>query len=143
MPTDEKIALPFPEISRRLHAFAFPAVDAVVGIRTGGVVPACLVAHQLGRPVFFVSLNYRDEKNRPLHPKPQATEPAPQIPPEFARLLLVDEVSVTGSTLAAARRLLDTPGRVFTTFVLKGKGPADLVLLPEIDPCVLWPWKSS
>jgi uncharacterized protein len=138
--TDDKVALSFEEISRRLRAFPFPGdMDAVVGIATGGVVPACLIAHQLGKPVFFVSLNYRDETNAPRHPTPLATAPTPEIPHELRRLLVVDEVSVTGSTLAAAKRLL--PGRDITTFVLKGRGPADLVLFPELEPCVRWPWK--
>lgn len=141
MADDDKPALPFEEISRRLRAFSFPAdIDAVVGIATGGVVPACLIAHQLGKPVFFVSLNYRDETNTPRHAAPLATAPAPTIPAGLQRLLVVDEVSVTGSTLAAARRLL--PGRDLTTFVLKGRGPADLVLFPDVESCVRWPWKT-
>lgn len=139
----EKTPLAFEEISRRLRAFAFPTVDAVVGIRTGGVAPACLVAHQLGLPVFFVALNYRDELNEPRHPAPRPTAPAPEIPARFARLLLVDEVSVTGSTLAAAQSLIAAPGRAVITFVLKGRGPADLVLFPEIRGCVHWPWNES
>lgn len=143
MKSDEKAALPFDEISRRLSAFAFPAVDAVVGIRTGGVVPACLVAHQLGRPVFFVALNYRDEDNVPRHAEPQPTAPVPEIPASCRRLLVVDEVSVTGSTLAAAQRLLAAPERMLISFVLKGRGPADLVLFPEIEGCVRWPWKTT
>jgi uncharacterized protein len=141
MAPEPKIALSFEEISRRLRAFSFPPADAVAGIREGGVVPACLVAHQLGLPVFFVSFNYRDDDNRPRHPAPQVTGPAPEIPERCRRLLLVDEVSVTGRTLAAARDIMASPGRSFITFVLKGKGPADLVLFPEIEPCVLWPWK--
>lgn len=141
MADDDKVALPFEEISRRLRAFPFPVdIDAVVGIATGGVVPSCMIAHQLGRPVFFVCLNYRDETNTPRHPAPLATAPAPEIPRGLQRLLVVDEVSVTGSTLAAAKRLL--PGRDITTFVLKGRGPADFVLFPDVESCVRWPWKA-
>jgi hypoxanthine phosphoribosyltransferase len=138
-----KIALAFEVVSRRLRSFPFPAVDAVVGIRRGGTVPACLVAHQLGLPVFFVALAFRDDDNRPCHPAPLPVEPAPDIPASLRRLLLVDEVSVTGSTLAAAARMLPAPGRTIVTFVLKGRGPADLVLFPEIEPCVFWPWKHG
>jgi hypoxanthine phosphoribosyltransferase len=139
--TGDKVALSFEEISRRLRGFAFPpGLDAVVGIATGGTVPAFLIAHQLGLPVHLVGLNYRDEENLPRHPAPRQTAVAPAIPRAQHRLLLVDEVSVTGRTLKAARALL--PGRAITTFVLKGSGPADLKLFPEIEPCVLWPWKS-
>lgn len=141
METPEKIALSFEEISRRLRAFAFPHdLEAVVGIATGGTVPACLIAHQLGLPVYFLGLNFRDENNQPRHAGPQLTDALPAIAATHRRLLLVDEVSVTGRTLEAARRLL--PGRMITTFVLKGRGPADLKLFPEIEPCVLWPWKA-
>ena len=53
------------------------------------------------------------------------------------RILLVDDVSVSGQTLQAARELL--MDYEVTTFVLKSK--ADLVAFPEIGECVVWPWK--
>jgi hypoxanthine phosphoribosyltransferase len=53
------------------------------------------------------------------------------------RVLLVDEVSVTGKTMEFAKTFL-TEHEVIT-FALKGK--ADYVLFPEIASCVNWPWK--
>jgi hypoxanthine phosphoribosyltransferase len=58
--------------------------------------------------------------------------------PKGARILLVDDVSVSGQTLALARSLLK--GYEVITFTLKGK--ADFVLFPEITACVNWPWKQ-
>jgi hypoxanthine phosphoribosyltransferase len=50
---------------------------------------------------------------------------------------LVDDVSVTGSTM---RKALDQlKGLNVKTLAMKGK--ADFVLFPEISDCVKWPWK--
>jgi hypoxanthine phosphoribosyltransferase len=54
-----------------------------------------------------------------------------------AKVLLVDDVSVTGKTLDFAKQLLHLND--IKTFVLKGKN-ADIVLFPEIKECVNWPW---
>ena len=66
----QKTSLSFSEISRRLRALALPEVDLVLGIATGGTVPASLVAHQLGCEMLLVHVNYRDENNAPRYPEP-------------------------------------------------------------------------
>jgi hypoxanthine phosphoribosyltransferase len=128
------------EISRRLRALDFPEVDGVVAVLRGGLVPAFLIAHQLGGlPVRLIGLNLRDDANQPLHDTPRLTAaPDLGIWPAGARLLLVDDVCVSGRTLAAARELLD--GYALTTCVLKGS--ADLVAFPEVSGCVRWPWHA-
>ncbi len=139
MASADPIPLGFTKISRALRDFSFPAADAVVGIREGGVVPAALVAHQLGLPCFLIAINYRAPDNSPRYVEPKLlTEPRP-LPPEGSRILLIDDVSVSGKTLETARRCL--PGREIQTFTLKGRA-ADFVLFPEIKPCVIWPWKA-
>jgi adenine/guanine phosphoribosyltransferase-like PRPP-binding protein len=132
----DRIALSFSEISRRLHALDLPPVDYVVGIATGGIVPASLIAHQIERPLALVHLNFRDPGNQPRYDAPRLLG-ADALPPEAERILLVDDVSVTGSTLEAARAALAP--RQITTLVLKGQG--DFVLFPEVPQCVDWPWK--
>ncbi len=133
------VNLTFLEISNRMRRMAFPPVDRVVGIRSGGVTPAAMVAHQLGLPLDYLSINYRDESNQPRYEEPLVQE-TPFDLPAGSRLLLVDDVSVSGKTLrAAAQRLA---GHHLTTFTLKGRA-ADLVLFPEIAPCVQWPWKPE
>ncbi len=133
------VVLDFLEIVHRLKAMEFPRVDRVVGVATGGIVPASLVAYQLERPLSLVHINYRAPDNTPRYPAPQLLAPpaldSPGEPPE--RILLVDDVSVTGQTLALARRQF--PHSQVITFVLKGQ--ADYVLFPEIASCVQWPWK--
>lgn len=131
-----KVALDFVEIRARLKRAALPEVDVVVGIATGGVVPASLVAYELGRPLRIVQLNYRAEDNTPQRPQPELLAPF-GLEPTLKRVLLVDDVSVTGKTLAEGRALLQ--GLEVTTLVMKGR--ADIVLFPEVKSCVLWPWR--
>lgn len=131
-----KIALDLPVIAKRLKALALPDVDAVVGIARGGLVPATLVAYQLEVPLELVALNYRADDNRPRFEAPRLLGETPRLP-SGQRLLLVDDVSVSGKTLELAKALF--AGHALHTFVLKGR--ADYVAFPEIDRCVIWPWR--
>jgi hypoxanthine phosphoribosyltransferase len=135
---DEKVVLDFLAIRARLARLELPEVDVVVGIATGGTVPASLVAYKLGCPLAVVQLNYRAEDNTPQRPKPELLGSF-SLEPGFKRILLVDDASVTGKTLAEAKTLLQ--GCVVTTLVMKGR--ADIVLFPEVASCVVWPWKVS
>jgi hypoxanthine phosphoribosyltransferase len=133
---DDKISLDFTTISRALKTFPFPEVDHVVGIATGGIVPASLIAHQINRPLSLIEINYRARDNSPRYPRPVLLSWQP-LPVGVQRVLLVDEVSVTGKTMKFAKTFL-TEHEVIT-FALKGK--ADYVLFPQIASCVNWPWK--
>lgn len=135
--TGDAVPLPFGTISARLKGLDIPACDVVVGIATGGTVPAALLAHQLDLPLALVRINYRDEDNVPQRPRPDVLD-VPPVLARGARVLLVDEASVTGATLTAARGLF--PEQRVTTLVLKGR--ADLVAFPEVAGCVAWPWKG-
>jgi hypoxanthine phosphoribosyltransferase len=130
--------LSFETIAAKLRRHRFPAVDLVVGVASGGLVPAALVAQLLGKEARFITINYRDERNQPRRPAPAVLAPL-RLPKAAKRILLVDDVAVTGQTLALARRRLGS--RLVTTFVLTGQ--ADHVLFPEIRECVAWPWKSN
>ena len=130
-----KVTLTFAEISQRLKRLALPDVDWVIGIATGGIVPASLVAHQLSKPLLLLSINFRDQDNVPRHENPQLLVPIPDLG-EHQHILLVDDVSVTGQTLTLAQKQLAS--HHITTLVLKGQG--DFVLFPEVAACVNWPW---
>lgn len=138
-PAAPKVALSFEEIAARVAQVELPEVDVVYGIATGGVVPAALLAYRLGVPLVRVEINYRAPDNTPRRPAPELLAGV-ELPAAGSRVLLVDDVSVTGKTLALARSLLE--GYDVTTLALKGRG-ADHVLFPEVASCVKWPWNAS
>ena len=131
-----KVQLNFTEIARRLKQIVLPAVDMVVGIATGGVVPASLAAYKLERPLTLLHINYRAEDNLPQRDAPLLLRET-AIPPPPKRILLVDDVSVSGQTLDLARNLLSGHHVITLVFI----GTADYVLFPEIKSCVQWPWQ--
>lgn len=130
--------LAFADITARLAAWKFPAdIDGVVAIASGGVVPAALVAQRLGVGLKVIALNYRDEANEPRHAAPQLLSAVPDLRP-WRRVLLVDDVYVSGKSWHAARALLPIEVEVLP-FVFKGK--VDFALIRDVDGCVQWPWK--
>ena len=135
---NNKVNLDFTTISQALKAFPLPEVDHVVGIADGGIVPASLIAHQINRPMSLIQINYRARDNSPRYPRPVLLSWQP-LPVGGQRILLVDEVAVSGQTMQFAQTFLMEHEVI--TFVLKGK--ADYVLFPEIDSCVTWPWKME
>ena len=130
------VPLSFREISERLKKMALPEFDLVIGIGSGGIVPAGFVAYHLNAELQVMVLNYRDEQNNPRFEKPRILQKPTPIP-EGNKILLVDDVSVTGKTMNTALQQLK--GYNVKTLAMKGK--ADYVLFPEIKDCVKWPWK--
>lgn len=130
-----KTDLDFTEISRRLKEADLPEADVVVGIATGGIVPASLAAFHLGVPLELMSINLRDPSNAPRRDAPLLLEPF-RLEGQGLKVVLVDDVSVSGATLRTAAAQLT--GHEVTTLVMKGKG--DIVLFPEVGACVNWPW---
>ncbi|MDO9128440.1 MAG: phosphoribosyltransferase [Anaerolineales bacterium] len=135
---NDKVPLDFETISRAIKRLNLPLVDCVVGIAEDGTIPAVLLAHQLERPLRLLHINYRAPDNSPQHPAPALLMDVPPLPDGAHIILLVDDVSVSGQTLALARGLLGQHEVV--TFTLKGQ--ADIMLFPEIASCVNWPWKA-
>jgi adenine/guanine phosphoribosyltransferase-like PRPP-binding protein len=130
--------LSFTEISARLAGWNFPErIDGVVGIATGGVVPAVLVAMRLKVDLKTLALNYRDEANEPRFEEPKLISRVPDLG-SWRRILLVDDVYVSGKSWHAARNLLPESVEVLP-FVLKGK--VDFALIRDVDGCVQWPWR--
>lgn len=132
--------LAFEDITARLRAWRFPAgIEGVVGIASGGVVPAALVAQQLGVGLKIIAFNYRDEANAPRFAMPKLLSAVPDLG-AWRRILLVDDVYVSGKSWHAARALLPREVEVLP-FVLKGQ--QDFALIRDIDGCVQWPWKTA
>ena len=130
-----KVDLDFTTISTWVRQLDFPKVDMVVGIATGGIIPASLIAYHLQKELEIVQFNYRDENNAPRYETPQLLN---ELKRDLSgkRILLVDDVSVSGKTLEAARKLFSES--MVTTCVMKGK--ADISAFPAIKTCVNWPW---
>lgn len=132
------VPISFREISKRLREKDLPETDLVIGIGTGGVVPASLAAFHLRAELQVITLNYRDENNNPRYGEPVVLNLPADLSLEGKRILLVDDVSVSGKTLNAALELL----KDFHVKTLTMKGKADFVLFPEVKDCVKWPWKG-
>lgn len=131
----QKTILTFKQITERLKTIEFPPIDVVVGIGTGGIPAATMVACHLNADLHVMTLNYRDELNIPRYDSPKVLEKG-NWDLTGKRVLLVDDVSVTGKTMDAA--LDQLKGHNVKTCAMKGK--ADFVLFPEIKECVDWPW---
>jgi len=138
-PSSNRLSLSFKEISDALSDFVLPPTDLVIGIGRGGVVPASLTAFKLKCDMQIVEVNYRNDQNNPVRPSPTFLANFSIKDQSVRRILLVDDVSVSGSTMNLVKaRLSDYD---VTTFVMKGN--ADFVLFPDIRSCVNWPWSQS
>ncbi len=130
------VPLSFREIADRLRKTDLPEFDLVIGIGSGGIVPAGFVAFHLNAELQVMVMNYRDEQNNPRYDEPKVLQ-KPEWNLKDKRILVVDDVSVSGKTMNAALELL----KGFNVKTLAMKGKADYVLFPEVKDCVKWPWK--
>ena len=131
------VPLSFKEISHRLKQMELPEIDVVIGIGSGGIPPATFVAFHLNAELLVMTLNYRDEKNNPRFDEPKVLF-QPEWNLQGKKILLVDDVSVSGKTMETARNQL----KEYDVKTLAMKGKADYVLFPEVKDCVKWPWKE-
>jgi uncharacterized protein len=135
------VNITFAEVSKKIYEYAWPAFDVVVGIGRGGIVPASLIAHQHQVELHITQVNYRDDANNPRFHSPvllSDTNPWDSIALD-KKILLVDDVSVTGTTMNYVLEYFNNHKVI--TFALKGK--ADHVLFSDIKSCVHWPWKVN
>jgi hypoxanthine phosphoribosyltransferase len=127
----------FPAILKALNNLQLADCEVVVGIGKGGIVPASLVACKLGCELKIIRFNYRNRDNVPQHSRPRLLNNT-RLPKGASRILIVDDVSVSGKTLDEAKTLFKNC-RVKT---MAFTGKADYVLFPEISGCVKWPWSN-
>lgn len=139
---DGRVAIPFELVAARLREHlargTIGRVDAVVAVARGGVVLGAMAAFALGVPLRLVRSRFRDDDHRPLQGAPAIDADVPDV--RGQRVLVVDDVSVSGSTLRAAVAALGTDVEA-VTLVAKGRpGAADHVLIDDVASCVAWPW---
>ena len=132
------VTLSFRKIRQAIRHFPLPEADLVIGIATGGVAPATMVAWELECELDMIKINYRGPDNKPVYELPRILSYPDRQLPAHLRILLVDDVAVTGKTLEIAREIFSM--HEVKTLVLKGS--ADYVLFPDIKSCVNWPWKT-
>jgi len=130
----------FEEITAQIAQWSFPEkLDGVVGIATGGAVPAALVAQRLGVGLKMIALNYRDDRNEPRFAEPRVVSVVPSLV-KWRRILLVDDIYISGKSLNAARAVLPKDIEVLP-FVLWGK--VEFALLREYHGTIDWPWQVT
>src|SRR3989344_3912078 len=126
------------EILGRIEELQFSSnFDLIVGIGNGGIVPAYLMHSYLRLPLEFIWINFRDEKHKPRAPKPILTKPL-NFDAKNKNILLVDDRSNSGATIALAKKVLNDAKRI-STFVVNGK--ADYFLFNE--KCFTMPWDCA
>ena len=129
--------LDFKDIVAKLAAWKFPdAIDGVVAIAQDGIVPGALVAQRLGTGLKTITISYRDDFNEPQFAQPHLVSSVPGLS-GWRRVLLVDDVWLSGSTWNAAREHLPRSVEILP-FVLAGD--VDCALLRGIKGPVHWPW---
>jgi hypoxanthine phosphoribosyltransferase len=111
--------------------------DLVVGIERGGVLPGYLAARYLDLPFTTIGVELRDDTHQKRYERPRVYR-WPGRAWEGCRILLADDVSNSGETVAAARAELSGAASVHT-LVISGNG--DISLYGPHDRCIIWPWE--
>ncbi len=133
----QALAIDFVALLKALAAWKFPdGIEGVVAIANGGTVPGALVAQRLGVGLKTITMSYRNDLDEPEFALPKLVSSVPSLG-DWQRVILVDDVFLSGKSLAAARAQL--PGRVeIIPFVLVGD--VDFALFRQSGQSVHWPW---
>lgn len=116
-----------------------PAI--IVGVAKGGVIPAAILASLLRREFYPVRLSRRLD-DRVVREQPALLTPMPEAI-GGKRILVIDDITVTGETLELAvreaRRLSASEVKTATLFVHGGSYRPDYFVL-ETDDLIVNPW---
>jgi hypoxanthine phosphoribosyltransferase len=122
--------------------------DHILAIARGGLVPAGMLAYRLGiRDILVASVAFYDGERRGSAPE-FLEFPADAIL-AGRRVLIVDEVWETGTTIAAVHARAVAAGAIVTTAVLHFKPGRSLVApgpehwAAETDAWVVYPFKAG
>lgn len=129
---------PLSDIQDRIRTIAFAEeFDLIVAVARGGIIPATMVQARLGCDLEWLWLNFRADDQRPVRERPELVK-APAFEWAGRRILVVDDRSTSGSTLARAREVL-VGAAVVKTLVVNGR--ADYSLFDE--ECFYFPWRMD
>jgi xanthine phosphoribosyltransferase len=137
------------EMHRNARALAWRLVDkgpengkwqAVIGVARGGLIPATIVARELGvRLVDTVCVMHYDELNVLQEPKMLK-----MLPGDGAGCVVVDDLVDTGRTLELVRKYL--PKAHYATIYTKPEGKAlvdSYVMEVSQDTWIHFPWEQA
>ena len=129
---------PLAEVQQRIKEIEFhEQFDLIVAIARGGIIPAVMLQARLGGELEWLWLNFRDDDQRPIRPRPELVRP-PTFDWLGKTILLVDDRSTTGSTLARGKDIL-AGANLIKTLVVNGR--ADYMLFDE--ECFYFPWRMD
>lgn len=118
----------------RLDEMSFAPFDLIVAIARGGVIPAAFIKQKLNLPLEVIRIAYRDDAHTPKFAEAKLLEEQ-----EFGyrdkNILLVDDVSRSGTTLQKAKEYLK--GNTIKTCLVNGKGDYWFF---QSDSCLNMPW---
>jgi hypoxanthine phosphoribosyltransferase len=149
----ERDVVSWSDLDRLVGALAARLVDApydvMLAITRGGLVPAGMLAYRLGmRDILVAAVAFYDDEGKPgEHPTFFQFPADPLL--HGRRVLVVDEVWDTGTTIAAVVERVRQAGGIPTTAVLHYKPERSRVaLVPdhhvvETDRWVVYPFKSG
>ena len=117
--------------------------DAIVAITRGGLVPAAIVARELGTRVIetVCIASYHDYKNQGGLQVLKTIAPSVVKSPDGSGILVVDDLTDTGSTAKVVREML--PKAHFATVYAKPLGrPLVDTFITEVsqDTWIYFPW---
>jgi len=130
-------------LNKKIHAIRRYDPDIIVAISRGGVVPAAIIAYLLKKPLTSMKIRlYEDGKN------PRRAFKEPKLLEEFTsdmknkKILLVDDVSNTGTTMKKAKAVLVAKkASKIKTFVINRKPGSDMDFYGmSSGDCILFPW---
>lgn len=93
--TNEQMRGDLQEIIRQMTTEGF-APDVVVGIARGGLVPATMLSHYLGKPLMVINYSLRDNKVTQV----SEVNDLIQLIKQAQKILIVDDICDSGETLA-------------------------------------------
>ncbi len=128
-------SMTYEEFFSLLDKVDFPCFDMIVAIGSGGIMPAGYIQQRLKIPMQVIWINYRDDQNKPKYDDAKLLEEE-TFRSKGKKILLVDDVSRTGKTLAKAKSYLSE--NEVSTFVLNGNADYNIM---NSEECVAWPWK--
>lgn len=114
------------ELCRLIQQRVSP-VEAVVPVSRGGLVPASILAYELGISIPFL-LDPRDRRTPPMN---------------NTRLLVIDDVCDTGATFRGLRALHSYPRALFVAPYAKPAGVSACSVFVELvdqDKWLVFPW---